>query len=136
MMTRTLWTGRVESYNLRFGKFNYSRLADIAAAISHSDKLQCQQVLEKLHVYKRLRLSLGLLKNQMEMHKIQKLELETYDKTALIEKFRVRIYANEVELPHYVLQVIEEEMKKLQLLEGSSWGFNVTQRYLDDLIGY
>lgn len=46
-------------------------------------------------------------------------------------KFRERIEPNKEKCPPHVLQVIEEELTKLQLLEASSSEFNVTRNYLD-----
>ncbi|KAH9625139.1 hypothetical protein KSS87_015098 [Heliosperma pusillum] len=59
------------------------------------------------------------------------LGLETDDKTALTGKFRERIEPNKEKIPEHVLQVIQEELTKLQLLEASSSEFNVTRNYLD-----
>ncbi|CAH1426289.1 unnamed protein product [Lactuca virosa] len=160
LKTSSLWRDHAQTYTQHMGDFNYPRLADFGAAISGSNKVQCQQVLEELDVYKRLRLSLELLKKEMEIHRIQEsiakaieekisteqrryllneqykaikkeLGLETDDKTALTDKFRDRIEPNKDKIPPHVLQVIEEEMKKLQLLEASSSEFNVTRNYLD-----
>jgi len=61
----------------------------------------------------------------------KELGLETDDKTALSEKFRERIEAKKDKCPPHVLQVIEEELTKLQLLEASSSEFSVTRNYLD-----
>ena len=44
------------------------------------------------------------------------------------EKFRKRIGSK---VPPHVLQVIEEELTKLQLLQPSSNEYNVTQNYLE-----
>ncbi|KAK9996213.1 hypothetical protein SO802_020899 [Lithocarpus litseifolius] len=111
-------------------------------------------------VYKRLKLTLELVKKEMEIRKIQEsiakaieekisgeqrryllneqlkaikkeLGLETDDKTALSAKFRERLEPNRDQIPPHVLQVIEEELTKLQLLEASSSEFNVTRNYLD-----
>ncbi|CAN1161604.1 Lon protease homolog 1, mitochondrial [Linum perenne] len=46
-------------------------------------------------------------------------------------KFRERIEGKEEKIPANVLQVIQEELTKLQLLEASSSEFNVTRNYLD-----
>jgi len=86
---------------------------------------------------------------------MQELGLETDDKTALsglflkichffvvrtqnqlaifslAEKFRERIETKKDKCPPHVLQVIEEELTKLQLLEASSSEFSVTRNYLD-----
>lgn len=49
----------------------------------------------------------------------------------LADKFRERIEAKKDKCPPHVLQVIEEELTKLQLLEASSSEFSVTRNYLD-----
>ncbi|WOH00474.1 hypothetical protein DCAR_0519837 [Daucus carota subsp. sativus] len=142
------------------GDFNYPRLADFGAAISGANKSQCQEVLEELDVYKRLKLTLELVKKEMEISKIQEsiakaieekisgeqrryllneqlkaikkeLGLEADDKTALSAKFRERLEPNKEKCPPHVLQVIDEELTKLQLLEASSSEFNVTRNYHD-----
>ncbi|KAL1088315.1 hypothetical protein V6Z11_D08G243000 [Gossypium hirsutum] len=111
-------------------------------------------------VHKRLQLTLELVKKEMEISKIQEsiakaieekisgeqrryllneqlkaikkeLGLETDDKTALSAKFKERLEPNREKCPPHVLQVIEEELTKLQLLEASSSEFNVTRNYLD-----
>ncbi|XP_042988104.1 lon protease homolog 1, mitochondrial [Carya illinoinensis] len=160
LKTSSLWRDHVQTYTQHIGDFNFPRLADFGAAISGANKLQCQQVLEELDVYKRLKLTLELVKKEMEISKIQEsiakaieekisgeqrryllneqlkaikkeLGLETDDKTALSAKFRERLEPNREKCPPHVLQVIEEELTKLQLLEASSSEFNVTRNYLD-----
>lgn len=160
LKTSSLWRDHVQTYTQHIGDFNYSRLADFGAAISGANKLQCQAVLEELDVYKRLNLTLELVKKEMEISKIQEtiakaieekisgeqrryllneqlkaikkeLGLEADDKTALSAKFRERLEPNKEKCPPHVLQVIEEELTKLQLLEASSSEFNVTRNYLD-----
>ncbi|KAK9292324.1 hypothetical protein L1049_020290 [Liquidambar formosana] len=160
LKTSSLWRDHVQTYTQHIGDFNYPRLADFGAAISGANKLQLQEVLEELDVYKRLKLTLELVKKEMEISKIQEsiakaieekisgeqrryllneqlkaikkeLGLETDDKTALSAKFRERLEPNKERCPPHVLQVIEEELTKLQLLEASSSEFNVTRNYLD-----
>ncbi|KAJ4954322.1 hypothetical protein NE237_011105 [Protea cynaroides] len=160
LKTSSLWRDHVQTYTQHIGDFNFPRLADFGAAISGANKLQCQQVLEELDVYNRLKLTLELVKKEMEISKIQEsiakaieekisgeqrryllneqlkaikkeLGLETDDKTALSAKFRERLEPNKEKCPPHVLQVIEEELTKLQLLEASSSEFNVTRNYLD-----
>ncbi|KAJ6359640.1 hypothetical protein OIU77_003780 [Salix suchowensis] len=160
LKTSSLWRDHVQTYTQHVGDFNFPRLADFGAAISGANKLQCQEVLEELDVYKRLKLTLELVKKEMEISKIQEsiakaieekisgeqrryllneqlkaikkeLGLETDDKTALSDKFRERLEPNREKIPEHVLQVIEEELTKLQLLEASSSEFNVTRNYLD-----
>ncbi|PQM33558.1 lon protease homolog 1 mitochondrial isoform X2 [Prunus yedoensis var. nudiflora] len=154
LKTSSLWRDHVQTYTQHIGDFNFPRLADFGAAISGANKLQCQKV------YKRLKLTLELVKKEIEISKIQEsiakaieekisgeqrryllneqlkaikkeLGLETDDKTALSEKFRERLEPNRENCPPHVLQVIEEELTKLQLLEASSSEFNVTRNYLD-----
>ncbi|CAN1219533.1 Lon protease homolog 1, mitochondrial [Linum perenne] len=160
LKSSSLWRDHVQTYTKHIGDFNYSRLADFGAAISGANKSQCQEVLAELDVNSRLRLTLELLKKEMEITKIQEsiakaieekisgeqrryllneqlkaikkeLGLETDDKTALSSKFRERIEGKEEKIPANVLQVIQEELTKLQLLEASSSEFNVTRNYLD-----
>ncbi|KGN60995.1 lon protease homolog 1, mitochondrial [Cucumis sativus] len=160
LKTSSLWRDHVQTYTQHIGDFNFPRLADFGAAISGANKVQCQEVLEELDVYKRLKITLELLKKEMEINKIQEsiakaieekisgeqrryllneqlkaikkeLGLETDDKTALSAKFRERLEPVKDKCPQHVAQVIEEELAKLQLLEASSSEFNVTRNYLD-----
>ncbi|KAF7817969.1 lon protease-like protein 1, mitochondrial [Senna tora] len=160
LKTSSLWRDHFQTYTKHIGDFTLPRLADFGAAISGANKLQCQQVLEELDVYKRLKLTLELVKKEMEITKIQEtiakaieekisgeqrryllneqlkaikkeLGLETDDKTALTGKFRERIEPKREKCPPHVLQVIDEELTKLQLLEASSSEFSVTRNYLD-----
>ncbi|XP_051145036.1 lon protease homolog 1, mitochondrial-like [Andrographis paniculata] len=160
LKTSHLWRDHAQTYTQHIGDFTYPRVADFGAAISGANKSQCQQVLEELDVHKRLKLTLELVKKEMEISKIQEsiakaieekisgeqrryllneqlkaikkeLGLETDDKTALSAKFRERIDPKKEKIPAHVLQVIEEELTKLQLLEASSSEFNVTRNYLD-----
>ncbi|KAK4487336.1 hypothetical protein RD792_006055 [Penstemon davidsonii] len=112
LKTSPLWRDHAQTYTQylqHIGDFTYPRVADFGAAISGGNKLQCQQVLEEL----------------------DELGLETDDKTALSAKFRERLDPKKEKIPPHVLQVIEEELTKLQLLEASSSEFNVTRNYLD-----
>ncbi|KAL6560572.1 ATP-dependent serine protease [Orobanche gracilis] len=160
LKTSPLWRDHAQTYTQHIGDFTYPRVADFGAAISGANKSQCQQVLEELDVHKRLKLALELVKKEMEISRIQEsiakaieekisgeqrryllneqlkaikkeLGLETDDKTALSAKFRERLDPRKEKIPAHVLQVIEEELTKLQLLEASSSEFNVTRNYLD-----
>ncbi|KMZ60664.1 hypothetical protein ZOSMA_581G00030, partial [Zostera marina] len=71
LKSSSLWRDHVQTYTQHVGEFNYSRLADFGAAISGSNKLLCQEVLEELDVYMRLKLTLELLKKEIEITKIQ-----------------------------------------------------------------
>lgn len=58
-------------------------------------------------------------------------QLQLIVRLFIAEKFKERIDPNKEKIPAHVLQVIEEELTKLQLLEASSSEFNVTRNYLD-----
>ncbi|KAG0470544.1 hypothetical protein HPP92_017244 [Vanilla planifolia] len=153
----SIWREYAKTYSRFIGEFTYGRLADFGAALSMANKLLCQQVLEELDVHRRLKLTLELIKKEIEITKIQEsiakaieekisgeqrryllneqlkaikkeLGLETDDKTALSEK---GLNQKRERCPPHVLQVIDEELTKLQLLEASSSEFNVTRNYLD-----
>ncbi|XP_023642165.1 lon protease homolog 4, chloroplastic/mitochondrial isoform X2 [Capsella rubella] len=160
LSTTSLWRDQVRTYTKHIGDFNYQKLADFGAGISGANKHQNQGVLEELDVHKRLELTLELVKKEVEINKIQEsiaktveekfrgerhrillkeqlkaikteLGVETDAKSALSEKFRGRIDPIKDKIPEHVLKVIEEELKKMQLLEASSSEYYVTSNYLD-----
>ncbi|XP_076640248.1 lon protease homolog, mitochondrial isoform X2 [Colletes latitarsis] len=133
-------------------------LSDLGAALTGADAQELQQVLEEMDILKRLRLSLALLKKEYELSKLQQkigkeveekvkqqhrkyilheqlkvikkeLGLEKDDKDAIGEKYRERIRQKTVPKP--VMDVLEEELNKLNFLESHSSEFNVTRNYLD-----
>ncbi|XP_043529380.1 lon protease homolog, mitochondrial isoform X1 [Frieseomelitta varia] len=133
-------------------------LSDLGAALTGADAQELQQVLEEMDISKRLRLSLALLKKEYELSKLQQkigreveekvkqqhrkyilheqlkvikkeLGLEKDDKDAIGEKYRERI--REKTVPKAVMDVLEEELNKLNFLESHSSEFNVTRNYLD-----
>lgn len=69
-----------------------------------------------------------MLNEQLKVIK-KELGLEKEDKDAIEEKFRSRI--KELTVPKHVLDVIEEELAKLQFLDNHSSEFSVTRNYLD-----
>lgn len=133
-------------------------LSDLGAALTGSDPDELQEVLNEINIPKRLYLTLSLLKKEFELSKLQQkigkeveekvkqqhrkymlneqlkvikkeLGLEKEDKDAIEEKFRNRI--KELTVPKHVLDVIEEELAKLQFLDNHSSEFSVTRNYLD-----
>lgn len=58
-------------------------------------------------------------------------QLVTFSFLISTEKFRERLDPKKEKIPPHVMQVIQEELTKLQLLEASSSEFNVTRNYLD-----
>ncbi|KAL2651757.1 hypothetical protein R1flu_019885 [Riccia fluitans] len=155
-----LYKEHIQLFIQHMGEFNASKLADFGAALTTADEPSLQEVLEELDVTKRLYMTLTLLKKELELSKLQasiargveekisgeqrrfflteqlkaikkELGLETDDKTALTVKFKERMEAWREGCPQHVLQVIEDELNKLQGLESSSSEFNVTRNYLD-----
>ncbi|KAI5064203.1 hypothetical protein GOP47_0020873 [Adiantum capillus-veneris] len=136
------------------------QVGDCGIGLSTADGATQQQGLEELDVLKRVNMALTLLKKDLDIYKLQasiakaieekisgeqrkfllmeqlkaikkELGLEADDKTALTAKFKERLRVYKDGCPEHVLQVIEEEMTKLQILEASSSEFNVTRNYLD-----
>ncbi|XP_024392421.1 lon protease homolog 1, mitochondrial [Physcomitrium patens] len=160
MRLNPLYKEHIQMFVQHMGEFNASKLADFGAALTTADEPVLQEVLEELDVLRRLHLTLVLLKKEFELSKLQQsiakgveekmtgdqrkyflmeqlkaikkeLGLETDDKTALTAKFRERLEPRRKDCPPHVLQVIDEELNKLQGLESSSSEFNVTRNYLD-----
>ncbi|CAI5475026.1 unnamed protein product [Closterium sp. Yama58-4] len=155
-----LYKEHIAMFVQHVGEFNASRMADFGAALTTADEPTLQSVLEELDVGKRLSLALMLLKKELELAKLQaniakgveeklagesrrymlmeqlkaikkELGLEKDDKTALIGRFKEKLQPFQQNCPPAAMQVIEDEMAKLQGLEASSSEFNVTRNYLD-----
>lgn len=134
------------------------KLSDFAAALTTATREQLQEVLEAFDIEVRIDLALKLLKNELEVSTLQKkiqakieydvsnfqkefylreqlkvikaeLGLEVDGKNLELEKFEERI--KDLDVPPDVLEVINEEMEKFQMLETHSSEFAVTRNYLD-----
>ncbi|XP_030075462.1 lon protease homolog, mitochondrial [Microcaecilia unicolor] len=133
-------------------------LSDMGAALTGAESHELQDVLEETNIPKRLYKALSLLKKEYELSKLQQrlgreveekikqthrkyllqeqlkiikkeLGLEKEDKDAIEEKFRERLGG--LVVPQHVMEVIDEELSKLNLLDNHSSEFNVTRNYLD-----
>ncbi|XP_020371186.1 lon protease homolog, mitochondrial isoform X1 [Rhincodon typus] len=133
-------------------------LSDMGAALTGAESHELQEVLEETNIPNRLYKALSLLKKEFELSKLQQrlgreveekikqthrkyllqeqlkiikkeLGLEKEDKDAIEEKFRERL--KELVVPKHVMEVIDEELNKLNLLDNHSSEFNVTRNYLD-----
>uniref|UniRef100_A0A674NHC5 Lon protease homolog, mitochondrial n=1 Tax=Takifugu rubripes TaxID=31033 RepID=A0A674NHC5_TAKRU len=133
-------------------------LSDMGAALTGAESHELQDILEEMHIPKRLYKALSLLKKEYELSKLQQrlgreveekikqthrkyllqeqlkiikkeLGLEKEDKEAIEEKFRERL--KERTVPQPIMEVINEELNKLGLLDNHSSEFNVTRNYLD-----
>jgi ATP-dependent Lon protease len=139
-----------------------SRLADFAASLTTAHKDELQNVLETTRILPRLEKVLTLInkelevaRSQMEIRKhveseiqgrqrdlflretlkvIQKeLGIAKDDRTAELERFAAR--RAELQLPEAAAARVDDEMRKLALLETGSPEYAVTRNYLDWLTG-
>ncbi|KAG5682240.1 hypothetical protein PVAND_011605 [Polypedilum vanderplanki] len=133
-------------------------LCDLGASLSAAEPAELQAIMEEMDIPKRLFNALSLLKKELELSKLQakigkeveekvkqqhrkyilqeqlkvikkELGIEKDDKDAIGEKYRERIKDKTV--PKHIMDVIDEELTKLNFLENSSSEFNVTRNYLD-----
>jgi len=134
------------------------KLADFAVALTTASREDLQGVLEAFDLNDRISRALVLLKQELDLSKLQssinqkieatvsktqrefflreqlktikkELGLEKDDKLLDIEKFEERL--NERQVPEPVMKVIAEEMEKLAVLEVQSSEYAVSRNYLD-----
>ncbi len=137
---------------------NPYHLADLGACLTTAEPGALQEVLEQPDIVERLRLTLALLKKDLETTKVSRhinrqidesitksqrkfllnehlkhikreLGLEKDEKEALISKFKSRI--EKKTLPEQVGKVINDELDKLSTLEPSSSEYTVSRNYLE-----
>ncbi|MCF8015141.1 MAG: endopeptidase La [Chromatiaceae bacterium] len=142
----------------RFGPDDPSHLADFAASLTTSTKVQLQEVLEAVPLMKRMEKVLVLLNNELELAKaqhsirqsveerMQKQQREFFlkeqlkviqkelgiakdDRTAETDKFKDRL--KKLTLTEESQKRVDEEMDKLAMLETGSPEYSVTRNYLD-----
>ncbi|KAK4852202.1 hypothetical protein QYF36_021835 [Acer negundo] len=111
------------------GDFSFPRLADFGAAISGRNKVQCQAVLEELDACDLSNANCYNFGVASPAGWLCTWCLLSWD--LILTKFREWIEQYKYKCPPHVMQVIEEELTKLQLLEASSSEFNVIRNYLD-----
>jgi ATP-dependent Lon protease len=133
-------------------------LADLGASLTTAEGSKLQAVLEECDVEERLRLTLELLKVDLETTKVSRriheriektvsesqkryflqqqlvqikreLGMEQDEKTSLITKFRERLADKTV--PAAAMTIIEEGIEKLGSLEPASSEYSVTRNHLD-----
>lgn len=141
---------------------NPGLLADITTSMTTADRGSLQKVLECLDVQERLSQTLRLLKIELEQAEMQKtihkqmeenvskmqrkhflteqlkiikkeLGMEVDEKEDLVQQLTEKL-AN-MTVPAAADKVIQEQLKKLSLLETASPEFNITRTYLDWLVG-
>lgn len=137
---------------------NPYHLADLGACLTTADPVSLQDVLEETDIAERLRLTLELLKKDLETTRVSRrihkqieenvsksqrryflneqmkqikreLGMERDEKETILSKFRSRLEHKVV--PENISPIINDEMEKLSSLEPSSSEYNVTRNYLD-----
>ncbi|MDH3768260.1 MAG: endopeptidase La, partial [Gammaproteobacteria bacterium] len=135
-----------------------SQLADFAAAMTTATRKELQDVLETTRILPRLEKVLSLINKELEVARSQiairkqvegeitgrqremflreqlkaiqkELGISKDDRTAELDEFRERIADRNV--PEHAQTRLDEEMKKLSLLETGSPEYAVTRNYLD-----
>ena len=153
-----LYSEELKHYLNRFSPNEPSPLTDFAAALTTAEGPALQDVLETLPLLKRMEKVLLLLKKEVEVARLQveindsvndsiskhqrefflrqqlktiqqELGLSKDDKTAEIEEFEQRLEDKQV--PAQARKRIDEELRKLQMLEVGSPEYGVTRNYLD-----
>ena len=134
------------------------KLADFSVALTTATREELQEVLETTNMHDRIDKALILLKKELDLSRLQssinqkieatitksqkefflkeqlktikkELGLEKEDRAIDLEKFTERLKKREV--PEYAMEVIQDEIEKLQTLETSSAEYTVCRNYLD-----
>ncbi|ANH78203.1 endopeptidase La [Candidatus Chlamydia sanziniae] len=134
------------------------KLADFSVALTTATREELQEVLETTNMHDRIDKALILLKKELDLSRLQssinqkieatitksqkefflkeqlktikkELGLEKEDRAIDIEKFTERLKKRHV--PNYAMEVIHDEIEKLQTLETSSAEYTVCRNYLD-----
>ena len=157
-----LYGEELKVFLARFSPNEPAALADFAASLTSASKTELQDVLETLPLLPRLEKVLELVnkelqiaRTQMEIREhvegeIQEHQRETFlrqqlsfiekelgiskdDKTAEVDEFTERL--DRLTMPEAVLAKVDQELKKLAVLEPGSPEYGVTRNYLDWLTG-
>ena len=153
-----LYNEELRIFLQRFSPEEPSPLADFAASLTTSNKTELQEILESVHILKRLEKVMLLLSKELQRAKAQvdirkqveekmqdhqrdfflreqlktikkELGLEKDDSTAESEKFNERL--SKLTVPKAVQKRIDEEMEKMSFLEKGSPEYGITRNYLD-----
>ncbi|MCF6192984.1 MAG: endopeptidase La [Kangiellaceae bacterium] len=153
-----LYSEELKFFLNRFNPNEPSQLADFAASVTTATRKDLQQVLETVHLKKRMERVLVLIKKELEVAELQKniqdqvedtlsehqrhfflkeqlrtiqkeLGIAKDDKTADLERFHKNL-ANK-NLPLVANTKFEDEIDKLSVLESGSTEYAVTRNYLD-----
>lgn len=153
-----LYSEQLKFFLSRFNTNDPSPLADFAANMTTASKEELQEVLDTAPVLERMKKVLVLIKQELEVAKLQskihsqveekmteqqrrfflreqlkviqqELGLSKDDRTADVERFRERLESRQ--LPEAARKRIEDELDKLAVLESGSPEYAVTRNYLE-----
>ncbi len=152
-----------EQVNMVVSQLNYDApglTMDVISNLLSSDPETLQQLLETFDLYERAKMLLKLIKEELEIAKIQKrisqqieekvnkqqkeyflreqlkaikkeLGMEKDENESETEKIKKKL--EKVDLPEEAQKVVDEELEKLSTLNVQSPEFNVTRGYLDNI---
>ncbi len=153
-----LYSEELKQYLANFSPSHPSMLADFSAALTTATGEQLQEILDTLPLQSRMEKVLTLLRKEREVAELQgqitsqvnekvmenqrefflreqlkiiqkELGISKDDRTSDVEMFAERI--RNLQLPEVAARRIEEEMRKLSVLETGSPEYGVTRNYLD-----
>ncbi len=153
-----LYNEELKNYLRHFSPNEPSLLTDFAATLTTASGDELQQVLETIPLLKRMEKVLPLLRNELEIARIQQtisaevdknidqnqrefflheqlkviqkeLGISKDDRTTDVEEFTQRLKDKQV--PEHAQKRIDSELKKLTVLETGSPEYAVTRNYLD-----
>ncbi|MAI42399.1 MAG: endopeptidase La [Gammaproteobacteria bacterium] len=158
MTLNPLYNEELKHYLSHFNASEPSALADFAAAITSADSEELQDILETFDLHERMEKVLLLITKELEVAKIQaqiteqmqeqmndqqkefflrqqlkviqqELGIIKDDRQADADQFLERMQG--LQAPEHVKSRVEDELKKLQVLEPASAEYGVTRNYLD-----
>ena len=153
-----LYSEELKQYLANFSPNQPSLLADFSAALTTASGDQLQEILDTLPLLSRMEKVLALLRKEREVAELQgqitsqvnekvsaqqrefflreqmkiiqkELGISKDDRTTDVEMFQERI--RDLNMPEGASKRIEEELRKLSLLETGSPEYGVTRNYLD-----
>ncbi len=153
-----LYSEELRFFLERFTPSDPSSLADFAASLTSASKHELQDVLEALHIQRRMEKVLVLLKKELDVAKLQveirgqvdetissqqrkfflkeqlkviqsELGIAKDDRSTDLDRFKKRL--SDLVLAEEAKQRVEQEMSKLSMLEVGSPEYAVTRNYLD-----
>jgi ATP-dependent Lon protease len=153
-----LYSEELKFFLNRFNPNEPSQLSDFAASVTTATRQELQDVLETVHLKKRMEKVLVLIKKELEVAELQKgiqdkvedtlsehqrrfflkeqlkaiqkeLGIAKDDKTADVERFHKNIQSKQ--LPAPARTKFDDEIDKLSVLESGSPEYAVTRNYLD-----